>query len=645
MATVKIGVMGDPEVCDAYTIGEVRDTIDAFVVVGVDAIVVCGDLMDYDSTDMWADMLDALTKGTGAAHSIPILFALGNRDLDAGGTTRRTALLTALHQLQSADAVFDTVPVDATGSPDDGSVGELEILDISDGGAGTGVYIDILDDNYALVAGTFYATTTSDATLPTAQSTWLAARLAATGGFHIIVKHHPLESTGGISTLKTAVDGVGKALLFVTGHGGGKTSPYMVNAEATPRRIWQLATKPHVATNAACVVSIDSVSGDWSIFGVNGEVSIARCASAATGDWNTAATWSPAAVPGDNDFVTIAGAHTVTVDAAATCGSVLIDNAGGGLTLAADLTVNGDFKLTTGTFTMATNAIDVDGDIIFIAGAVIADSQGEATHRGGGNTTLPRVLKWNRFNRGFARYITIADGYYKIDEISYINGITPGGAIANAQGFSIRNPSAGWWGPQTGTITGNGEIRVYSVAGATMPAPGNDIDIGMPIVLEAAVDQSLTLDAEMKTSQGLTIKTTADNKTFTLDANGHQVSTNSLTLGAAGTARNGIFMCGGGVVRIDAVVTAGDADEIAMEDCLWETTGALDFSGITVSAVLDQARIIGIGAPQIDNFAEDSSNAVHSFGCADGGTNGDLTFDDWVPPGTLAAVMAGMGAV
>ncbi|QBZ98932.1 T9SS type A sorting domain-containing protein [Flavobacterium sangjuense] len=91
--------------------------------------------------------------------------------------------------------------------------------------------------------------------------------------------------------------------------------------------------------------------------------------SAASGDWNNAATWSPSGVPGCGDVVTIASGHTVTINSAANNAAGVIIAAGGTLVNASgDLTVgctnNNAVFANEGTNTVSGGLLTVNGNVI-----------------------------------------------------------------------------------------------------------------------------------------------------------------------------------------------------------------------------------------------------------------------------------------
>ncbi|WP_284653844.1 T9SS type A sorting domain-containing protein [Flavobacterium terrisoli] len=108
---------------------------------------------------------------------------------------------------------------------------------------------------------------------------------------------------------------------------------------------------------------------------------VATKTSAATGDWNNAATWSPSGVPGCSDIVTIASGHTVTVNSAGNNAAGVTINAGGTLVNASgDLTVG----CTNNNAVFANNGTNaVSGGTLTVNGSVIHRTTATFNHTGG----------------------------------------------------------------------------------------------------------------------------------------------------------------------------------------------------------------------------------------------------------------------
>ena len=105
-------------------------------------------------------------------------------------------------------------------------------------------------------------------------------------------------------------------------------------------------------------------------------------ASAASGDWNNAATWNKGAVPVCTDPVIIGNTHNVTVNSAASVSKNVTINAGGTLTVASgDLTVGCTNKNNTltnnGTLTLSGGTLNINGNINSTSASTFNQSGGE----------------------------------------------------------------------------------------------------------------------------------------------------------------------------------------------------------------------------------------------------------------------------
>lgn len=103
--------------------------------------------------------------------------------------------------------------------------------------------------------------------------------------------------------------------------------------------------------------------------------------SVASGDWNTPATWSTGVVPTCTDVVNIGAGHTVTVTTAGAVSKNLNIVSGGALTVSAgDLTVGCTLKNNTfsnsGTFTVSGGTVNVNGNMLHVAGSTFNQSGG-----------------------------------------------------------------------------------------------------------------------------------------------------------------------------------------------------------------------------------------------------------------------------
>lgn len=168
-----------------------------------------------------------------------------------------------------------------------------------------------------------------------------------------------------------------KASAPATGtHNNGTTTPFVARSGIT---LADLTASPfHIGTNSASILG-----------------SVTKT-SAATGDWNTAATWTPCGVPTCTDVVTIATGHTVTNSATASSSSVLI-NAGGTLvnatsTLTIGCTNNNSFLINNGTLTVSGGEVKVNGSVTHAIGSTFNQSGGDiivySNNNGNATTSL-----------------------------------------------------------------------------------------------------------------------------------------------------------------------------------------------------------------------------------------------------------------
>jgi hypothetical protein len=166
-------------------------------------------------------------------------------------------------------------------------------------------------------------------------------------------------------------------------HVNGTTSPFVVRKSITDAN---LTTSPFY-------------------LGIGGASlqTVATKISAASGDWNDAASWSPSGVPGCGDVVTIASGHTITVNSAGNNAAGVTINSGGALVNASgDLTVgctnNNAVFANNGTNTVSGGTLRVNGNVIHrsvstfnqIGGNILVDGNagGVAANSVGQGTSL-----------------------------------------------------------------------------------------------------------------------------------------------------------------------------------------------------------------------------------------------------------------
>lgn len=103
--------------------------------------------------------------------------------------------------------------------------------------------------------------------------------------------------------------------------------------------------------------------------------------SAASGDWNTAATWLPSGVPTCTDVVVIASGHVVTNGSTSSASSITIANGGTLVHSSSVLTVgctgNKSFLINNGTLTVSGGELKVNGSISHNTGSSFNQSGGD----------------------------------------------------------------------------------------------------------------------------------------------------------------------------------------------------------------------------------------------------------------------------
>lgn len=144
-------------------------------------------------------------------------------------------------------------------------------------------------------------------------------------------------------------------------HVNGTTTPFVVRSGIA---LTDLITAPYyVGANASSVLGATTKT------------------SAASGDWNTAATWSPSGVPTCSDVVTIASGHTVTNGSTSSASSVTIASGGTLVNTSSALTVgctgNKSFFINNGTLTVSGGELKVNGGISHNAGSTFNQSGGD----------------------------------------------------------------------------------------------------------------------------------------------------------------------------------------------------------------------------------------------------------------------------
>lgn len=144
-------------------------------------------------------------------------------------------------------------------------------------------------------------------------------------------------------------------------HVNGTTTPFVVRSGIA---LADLITVPYyVGTNASSVLGATTKT------------------SAASGDWNTAATWSPSGVPTCSDVVVIASGHVVTNASTSSASSVTISSGGtlvnSSSTLTVGCTENKSFFINNGTLTVSGGELKVNGSISHNAGSTFNQSGGD----------------------------------------------------------------------------------------------------------------------------------------------------------------------------------------------------------------------------------------------------------------------------
>jgi len=245
--------------------------------------------------------------------------------------------------------------------------------------------------------------------------------------------------------------------------------------------------------------------------------------SAASGNWNTAATWTPSGVPAAGDNVIIASGHTVAVDASKSITNVTVNTGGtlnwptnsnktltvsGNIVINGSMYINGDLSLAAGksvsvgnnaTLTWEPNTNNAGGATFFTngtesfsatshliikkwydytvpLGSVISSNFGNLTLNslGAGNS----IVEWNQSNwfqtRTVEGTLTIDNGWITLDKSGSISNTTFNNVVLNsvnsylyghsgthASSFSLSaNTFTNNGGTFIGLHNGNGNINV-----------------------------------------------------------------------------------------------------------------------------------------------------------------------------------------
>ncbi len=272
--------------------------------------------------------------------------------------------------------------------------------------------------------------------------------------------------------------------------------------------------------------------------------------SAATGNWNAAATWTPAGVPTSTDDVIIHGGHTITIDSIFTChnldlGDALsattttltITVAGNSLNITGDLRINpvnyaktfyldagpGSISVS-GTFstwgTAGTNSIKVGvaGVLTFTPAITISSTAQNITFSAAGTVN---------FNSSFT------DNYNKL--------VTYASCIVNFNSSYTVNTTAASWASKgtayfsnTGSITANSNLTLYNVqfnssAATTLANAAGTVIIGGTVTLSSGSYFTCSKDIEVDGA-------TWTNNGGTLSATGTTITINGSTVSIGGTS-------------------------------------------------------------------------------------------------------------
>jgi len=332
----------------------------------------------------------------------------------------------------------------------------------------------------------------------------------------------------------------------------------------------------------------------------------AACVTAASGNWNAAATWTAGSActiaggnatdgPGADDTVTIGGAHTVTVTANAAATSIAITAPSG-----------------------ATNGVNINpGFALNVSGAITMAAPGTngrtSTFAVGSGTLTAGSITINSGNGSKISQMTVSTG-----TITTTGNISFAGTAANAQftstGASMVNVggnfgSGGALTGGTGTINFNGgaaqtiglyttynNVQINNTAGDVQFTAGTTTIGGTLQVQKGTLDvRGVTLNVTGATTVS---STTSSTLLFSTSATGTKTFTGDVTIGSNGTlsatfaetvAFNGNVINSGGTWSETAAAVMTFAGNLQNDGAAWTaSTGVHTFSGAgkTISGTL-----------------------------------------------------------
>jgi len=599
----------------------------------VDGLVHLGDVCHEGN---WSNMADyvAYLSGDYTTGGGSVWWTLGNHDINDGTVAVRTKA-THLASVGQSSANFDAGAAD-------GSYGVVQV-------GSSHLHLVILDCHYNASGAHREALDHEDWYFGTAQRTAILAAMAAAvvadaDAVFLVFCHQKYEHLGGLNnTGKDVLETIASTydvVAFVHGHlhSGDRAQVAALND------CWELGlTCPaDPDDNAYSIFRVDDSDGSFSVIAFGQELSMAAKYPVATGAFETDSTWALSAggaaggiagcncAPGRWDDIILdaaTGAITATAAAKVTVGSITGES-GAGASI--------DFD---------SNGADVHGDLMMTGGYL--KNTGTLTQCGDGDLRQSSAAwAWDKYV--LSAGVTVTRQNYVYVQAAEIYGTLA--AAASWHRLVVYGPSSSGDHLVIGAdaTVSTGLIRLTrTAAGGAFTNTGTIAGTITQVEYDAepSGDYTVTQAGRVELAGGLLIASAhASGGTVTLAVTGGG-SLGDVALGASGAVKHG-RLAPTGLVAIDSIAHADDADSgsgIDLGSSILEACGNLDFDGMEVTADADDvAHIVGIGSPQIDNFAEASSYAVHAHNCTDGGTNTDIDFDAYAAPGSLALCGAGI---
>lgn len=314
-----------------------------------------------------------------------------------------------------------------------------------------------------------------------------------------------------------------------------------------------------------------------------------------------------------------AGAATITASSFA-----IGETAGRGkLTLTDDLTLTSDFELDGGELDMNSKDIAITGNIVYSSGTV--SNRGTIT-QGGSN-----ILDWGETTSIFDYHVEAGATITVDNGVSYVKSFTSGVGSTiqpdTTDALTIRQPSAGWWSSQLGTVAINVNVFV------TNAAPGGDITLEDTNLAFQGNDTTITMDGAIDLGAGtLTVAgyTTGKNQILNMDI--FSLTCDAVLLGtAAADTRDGDLNLGSGTHSIGSI-TGGHANNtdntLALGTCaISMTTGIVGANIDTVTATA--AHLYGNGTTTIKNVDISAGGTIYCYNfdkAGSTGNSGDIRF-------------------